>query len=59
METEILVEHHTAILEHYGKESKSCSELNPNLPTPTQFTLILGILTGESGLKRFVVSLRF
>lgn len=34
METEILVEHHTAILEHYGKESKSCSEAESQSPHP-------------------------
>lgn len=32
--TEILVEHHTAILEHYGKESKSCSEAESQSPHP-------------------------
>ena len=59
IEIEIFVEHHTTLLEHDGKEAKSCSEVNPNLPTSTQFTFILGRLARESGLKRFVVSLRF
>lgn len=60
IEMEIFVEHHTTLLEHDGKEAKSCSEAESQSPhLHSVYIYIFGRLARESGLKRFVVSLRF